>query len=82
MKQIILFDRKQIRRLWDENQEKWFFSVVDVIGALTDSNNPQVYWRVLKKRLIDEGSNETVTKCNGLKMMAKDGKYYLLHWQN
>jgi hypothetical protein len=56
--------------LWDEDKEKWFFSVVDVIRALTDSNNPQVYWRVLKKRLIDEGSNETVTKCNGLKMMA------------
>jgi len=48
-----------------------------VIAALTDSENPQVYWRVLKKRLIDEGSNETVTNCNGLKMLAADGKMRL-----
>lgn len=74
MKQTILFNQKQIRRLWDENQEKWFFSIVDVISVLTDSNNPAVYWRVLKKRLLDEGSNETVTKCNALKMIASDGK--------
>jgi len=51
--------------------------VVDVISALTNSENPQVYWRVMKKRLIDEGSNETVTKCNGLKMVAPDGKMRL-----
>ncbi len=56
------------------HQREWWFSVVDVVGALTESANPQVYWRVLKKRLIDEGSNETVTKCNGLKMPAEDGK--------
>lgn len=74
MKQIIIFNQKQIRRLWDENQEKWFFSIVDIISALTDSINPATYWRVLKKRLLDEGSNETVTKCNGLKMTAPDGK--------
>ena len=77
MKQIIIFNQKQIRRLWNENQEKWFFSVVDIIFALTDSNNPAVYWRVLKKRLLDEGSNETVTKCNALKMTASDGKVRL-----
>jgi len=71
---IILFKQKEIRRHWDENEEKWYFSVVDVVAALTDSSNPQVYWRVLKKRLIDEGSDETVTKCNGLKMKALDGK--------
>ncbi len=74
MKQVILFDQKQIRRLWDENQEKWFFSIVDIISALTGSINPAVYWRVLKKRLLDEGSSETVTKCNALKMTAPDGK--------
>lgn len=74
MKQIVVFDQKQIRRIWDENQEKWFFSVIDVISVLTESNNPNVYWRVLKKRLLSEGSNETVTKCNGLKMLAPDGK--------
>ena len=76
-KQIAIFEGKQIRRVWDEKKEKWYFSVVDIIAVLTNSGNPQVYWRVLKKRLIDEGSNETVTKCNGLKMMASDGKMRL-----
>ncbi len=71
---IILFHEKQIRRHWDKNKKLWFFSITDVIKILTQSKNPQVYWRVLKKRLLDEGSNETVTKCNGLKMKAQDGK--------
>ena len=74
---IAIFEGKQIRRHWDEEKEIWYFAVVDVIAALTNSDNPQVYWRVLKKRLIDEGSNETVTKCNGLKMAAPDGKMRL-----
>ncbi|MFH1909829.1 MAG: BRO family protein [bacterium] len=73
-KQIAIFEGKKIRRIWDEEKELWFFSVVDMIAILTNSENPPVYWRVLKKRLIDEGSNETVTKCNGLKMMASDDK--------
>jgi len=73
-KRIALFQGKQIRRHWDNEKEVWYFSVIDVVGVLTDSKNPQVYWRVLKKRLIDEGSSETVTKCNGLKMLAADGK--------
>ena len=73
-KAIALFEGKQIRRHWDADKELWYFSVVDIVTVLTGSDNPQVYWRVLKKRLIDEGSNETVTKCNGLKMMAPDGK--------
>lgn len=71
---VALFQGKTIRRHWDDLQEKWYFSVVDVVAALTDSANPSVYWRVLKKRLIDEGSSQTVTKCNGLKMPAADGK--------
>lgn len=62
--------------MWDDEQEKWYFSIVDVIAVLTDSTNPQTYWRVLKKRLIEEG-NETVTNCNGLKMQAADGKMRL-----
>lgn len=70
---IKIFEQKQVRTHWDEEQEKWYFSIVDVVGVLTDSPNPQVYWRVLKKRLKDEG-NETVTNCNGLKMQAPDGK--------
>ena len=74
---LAIFEGKKIRRVWDEKKEKWYFSVVDIIAALTDSVNPQVYWRVLKKRLIDEGSSETVTKCNGLKMEAPDGKMRL-----
>jgi len=69
---IALFRGRKIRRVFYRNE--WWFSVVDVVGALTESANPQVYWRVLKKRLIDEGSNETVTKCNGLKMLADDGR--------
>ena len=70
---IQLFEQKQVRTIWDDEQEKWYFSIVDVVAVLTDSPNPQVYWRVLKKRLIAEG-NETVTNCNGLKMRAADGK--------
>lgn len=68
-----LFEDKKIRTLWDADQEKWFIAIVDVIAILTNSPNPQVYWRVMKKRLKDEG-NETVTNCNGLKMLAPDGK--------
>lgn len=70
---IQLFEGKRIRTAWDEEKEEWFFSIVDVIAVLTDSPNPQTYWRVMKKRLKDEG-NETVTYCNGLKMTAADGK--------
>ncbi|MFZ1720661.1 MAG: Bro-N domain-containing protein [Candidatus Moraniibacteriota bacterium] len=71
---IVLFNQTRVRRFYDEKKEIWYFSVVDVIQVLTESENPQVYWRVLKKRLLDEGSSETVTRCNGLKMMAPDGK--------
>jgi len=73
---IKLFNEKQIRTHWDDEQEKWYFSIVDVITVLTESENPQTYWRVLKKRLLDEG-NETVTNCNALKMIAADGKMRL-----
>ncbi|MBU4338737.1 Bro-N domain-containing protein [Patescibacteria group bacterium] len=77
-KAIAIFGEKQIRRHWDDEKELWYFAIVDIIAALTNSDNPQVYWRVLKKRLIDEGSNETVTKCNGLKMIAPDGKMRII----
>ena len=70
---IKLFNEKQIRSLWDEELEKWYFSIVDVVGVLSESVNPQTYWRKLKQRLKEEG-NETVTKCHGLKMLAADGK--------
>lgn len=70
---IILFHEKQVRRHWDEENELWYFSIVDVIAVLTESVNPQVYWRKLKERLKKEG-NETVTICHGLKMKAIDGK--------
>ena len=73
---IKLFDDKTVRTLWNHDHEKWYFSIVDVIAVLTESPNPQVYWRVLKKRLRDEG-NETVTNCNGLKLKAADGKMRL-----
>lgn len=74
MKDIKLFDNKKIRSSWNKDEEKWYFSIVDIIEILTESINPQVYWRVLKKRMLAEG-NETVTNCNGLKMVASDGKY-------
>ena len=73
MNDIKLYENKEIRSVWDEEKEEWFFSIVDVVSALTESSNPQVYWRVLKKRLKDEG-NETVTNCNALKMKSADGK--------
>ena len=73
---IKLFGDDKIRAIWDDDQEKWYFSIVDVIAVLTESPNPQTYWRVLKKRLKDEG-NETVTNCNALKMRAADGKMRL-----
>ena len=76
MDEIKLYENKQIRSVWDEEKGKWYFSVVDVVGVLTESENPQVYWRVLKKRLKEEG-NETVTNCNALKMKAADGKMRL-----
>ena len=70
---VRVFENKKIRASWDENSEEWLFSVVDIIAVLTDSKNPGVYWRVLKKRLSDEG-NQSVTKCNALKMLSADGK--------
>ena len=70
---IQLFEDKKIRTAWDEEKGEWYFAIVDVIAVLTDSPNPQTYWRVMKKRLKDEG-NETVTNCNALKMIAADGK--------
>jgi len=76
MSAIALFEQKQVRRAWSNTEEKWLFAIVDVIAILTESPNPQVYWRVLKKRLSDEG-NQTVTNCNALKMTAADGKQRL-----
>ena len=73
---IKLFEEKKVRTIWDDEQEKWYFSIVDVISILTDSTNPQAYWRKLKQRLIEEG-NETVTICHALKMRAADGKMRL-----
>lgn len=73
---IKLFETKKIRTIWDDKEEKWYFSIVDAVAVLTDSSNPQTYWRVLKKRLSDEG-NQTVTNCNALKMQAADGRMRL-----
>ena len=70
---IKVFEEKKVRTVWDSEREEWYFSIVDVVAVLTDSKNPTTYWRVLKKRLLDEG-NETVTNCNALKMKAADGK--------
>ena len=72
-KSVQLFENKKIRTAWDSEKEEWYFSIVDVVAILTESPDPQTYWRVMKKRLKDEG-NQTVTNCNVLKMIAKDGK--------
>lgn len=72
-KLVVIFEEREIRRLWDEKAEKWYFSVVDIIRILTQSSDARNYWKVLKSRLNKEGS-ELVTKCNQLKMVAEDGK--------
>ena len=71
--QIKFFYEKKVRAVYDDAEEKWYFSVVDVVAVLTDSPNPRNYWKVLKHRLKNEG-NETVTNCNQLKLQAEDGK--------
>jgi DNA-damage-inducible protein D len=76
MNAIALFEEKQIRRAWNEQEQKWYFAIVDVTAVLTDSVDPNAYWRKLKERLKKEG-NETVTNCHGLKMIAADGKMRL-----
>ena len=76
LREFELFEDRKVRTIWDDAHEKWYFSIVDVVAVLTESPNPQVYWRVLKKRLKSEG-NETVTNCNGLKLHAPDGKMRL-----
>jgi len=71
--EIKLFEEKQVQRYWNAEKEKWYISVVDIITVLTESIDPNAYWRKLKQRLKEEG-NETVTNCHGLKMLAQDGK--------
>ena len=73
--EIKLFEEKKVRTLWDDEQEKWYFSIVDVIAVLTESHNPRKYWSVLKTRLKKEGS-ELATNCSQLKMQSSDGKFY------
>lgn len=73
---IKLFNDRPIRTVWDDTNEKWFFSIVDVVRALSESVDPHAYWRKLKQRLKEEG-NETVTNCHALKMPAADGKMRL-----
>ena len=71
--ELKVFENSKIRSFYDEEKEKWYFSVVDLIAILTDSKDPRTYWKVLKNRLNKEG-NQTVTNCNQLKMISKDGK--------
>ena len=70
-----IFNNETIRTVWDKEEEKYFISVVDIVGVLAESENPRNYWKVLKHRLKKEG-NESVTNCNQLKLKASDGKYY------
>lgn len=73
---IQLFEERKVRTIWDDEHEKWYFSIVDVVAVLTESTNPQAYWRKLKQRLTEEG-NQTVTNCHAFKMKAADGKMRL-----
>jgi BRO family, N-terminal domain len=70
---IKIFDDRKVRTLWAADQDKWYISIIDVVAILTESIDPNAYWRKLKQRLKEEG-NETVTNCHGLKMLAPDGK--------
>ena len=72
---VKIFGDRKIRSVWDDEAEKWYFSVVDVVAVLTESENPRNYWKVLKNRLKKEG-NQSVTNCNQLKLKAADGKFY------
>ena len=74
MSNIKLFESKQVRTHWDEKTETWFFSVIDVVGILTDSSNPRDYWFKMKKRVKTEDGFELSTICRQLKMKATDGK--------
>jgi hypothetical protein len=74
--EIKIFEDKKVRSLWDTKNEKWYISIIDVVSVLTESVDPNAYWRKLKQRLKEEG-NETVTNCHGLKMLAPDGKMRL-----
>jgi len=75
LSKIKLFDEKQIRYIWDEENEKWWWSIIDVVGVLSESENPRKYWSVLKTRLKAEGS-QLATNCSQLKMKSSDGKFY------
>ena len=69
-----IFNNETIRTVWDKDDEKYYISVVDIVGVVSESKDKQAYWRKLKQRLRDEG-NESVTNCHGLKLKAQDGKY-------
>ena len=73
---IKVFEEKKVRTVWDSDKEEWYFSIIDVIAILTESDNPRKYWSVLKNRLKKEGS-ETATNCSQLKLLAEDGKMRL-----
>lgn len=75
--QMAIFQGREIRKIWDNEYEKWYFSVVDVVGALTDSLDPKDYWYRMKIRVKGEDGVELSTNCRQLKFLAKDGKYYL-----
>ncbi len=73
---LIIFEGNNIRRIWNDKEEEWYFSVVDIVGVLSVSADARKYWNKLAQRLRDEGS-QVVTKCHQLKMKSKDGKFYL-----
>ena len=79
-KQVTIFEGQKIRRIWDSKEEKWWFSVVDIVGALTDSTKPRDYWYAMKTRIKSEAGIELSTICRQLKLEASDGKKVVLRW--
>ena len=73
MSNLVLFEEREVRRVWNEAEQKWYFAIVDMVSVLTDSVDAGAYWRKLKERLKKEGT-ETVTNCHAFKMTAADGK--------
>ena len=76
MNEINMFENKQVRSIWDPEQEEWLFSIVDVVAVLTESSNPRDYWYRVKKRMTDDEKSQLSTDCRQLKLQSSDGKFY------
>ncbi len=76
MNEIKIYENKEIKSVWDNEKEEWYFSVIDVVAVLTDSKNPRDYWYRVKKRMIEDEKSQLSTFCRQLKLVSSDGKKY------